>query len=487
MRNRSKQKVGPEDMIFVKKRADQWENEVTTKTHPPDKPIPISYGDRFIPRRFLLSACEKNLKFSTAQPIRDFLKLCSKENYWRENTFIPMINTIAEMKNGRIYSLVDPVVKSTGFLACTQYRNRRSQIGLDWPCKPRSRPCAYSDLTFDLPDYDSSFEQNLVDWSSEGQIALSFGHDIIIWQSKVDITMAFNIKCPRSLAYSPSGSFLAIGCKSVGYPTLELWDVSCTDDFCVANGKIFQMLYGDILCIEWTLSEKQIVCGTQHGTMYVLSIPELNTLKKIRKHQLPITIMRFSPTMRYLATGDSEGNIVIYDWSVCKAYFYVKSRRKLSVVFDWHPWTGVDLAISEDVPASIVILHVPSKKIVAYYQQNGNEFSINSISFSKITGELLVSTSIRDGGICSDYKVLVMSSLDRIVDILRIPDGGARFLTWSPDGTRVATTGSDETLTMWKFCPSRRTNCFKLVNGRSEGSSFETRYGNQFRKWCNLK
>ncbi|XP_075160540.1 cdc20/fizzy protein cortex isoform X2 [Haematobia irritans] len=426
MRNRSKQKVGPEDMIFVKKRADQWENEVTTKTHPPDKPIPISYGDRFIPRRFLLSACEKNLKFSTAQPIRDFLKLCSKENYWRENTFIPMINTIAEMKNGRIYSLVDPVVKSTGFLACTQYRNRRSQIGLDWPCKPRSRPCAYSDLTFDLPDYDSSF-------------------------------------------------------------ALELWDVSCTDDFCVANGKIFQMLYGDILCIEWTLSEKQIVCGTQHGTMYVLSIPELNTLKKIRKHQLPITIMRFSPTMRYLATGDSEGNIVIYDWSVCKAYFYVKSRRKLSVVFDWHPWTGVDLAISEDVPASIVILHVPSKKIVAYYQQNGNEFSINSISFSKITGELLVSTSIRDGGICSDYKVLVMSSLDRIVDILRIPDGGARFLTWSPDGTRVATTGSDETLTMWKFCPSRRTNCFKLVNGRSEGSSFETRYGNQFRKWCNLK
>lgn len=79
--------------------------------------------------------------------------------------------------------------------------------------------------------------------------------------------------------------------------------------------------------------------------MYVLSVPTMNTIKKIRKHNLPITIIRFAPTMRYLATGDSEGNIVIYNWNMCSVYLYVRSRRKLNVVFDWHPWTGVDLAI----------------------------------------------------------------------------------------------------------------------------------------------
>lgn len=63
-----------------------------------------------------------------------------------------------------------------------------------------------------------SIDQNLVDWSIRGQIAVSFGHDVIIWQSKEDITMAFDIKCPRSLAYSPDGEFLAIGCKSCEYP-----------------------------------------------------------------------------------------------------------------------------------------------------------------------------------------------------------------------------------------------------------------------------
>lgn len=49
--------------------------------------------------------------------------------------------------------------------------------------------------------------------------------------------------------------------------------------------------------------------------------------------------------------------------------------------------------IAEDVPASIVLLNVPSKRIVAFYQQNVSRTVINYISFSKLTGELLVSTS----------------------------------------------------------------------------------------------
>lgn len=213
-------------------------------------------------------------------------------------------------------------------------------------------------------NYLRIIEQNLVDWSSNGQIAFSFGHDVVIWQSKVDITMSFSVKCPRSLAYSPSGQFLAIGCKSVGFPgklhkiriiistsififyvVIEMWDVSCVDDFTAVSGKIFHSKYSDVLCIEWAASGKQLVCGTRYGTMYVLSVPELSTIKKIRKHLLPVTIIRFSPTMRYLASGDSEGNVVIYNWNMCTVYLYVKSRRKLNVVFDWHPWTGVDLAI----------------------------------------------------------------------------------------------------------------------------------------------
>lgn len=118
-----------------------------------------------------------------------------------------------------------------------------------------------------------------------------------------------------------------------------------TDDFSILSGKVFHIKYGDVLCIEWDISGTQLVCGTRFGTIYVLTVPELKTIRKLQKHQLPITMIRFSPTMRYLATGDAEGNIVIYNWNMCTEYLSLKSRRKLNAVFDWHPWTGVDLAI----------------------------------------------------------------------------------------------------------------------------------------------
>lgn len=121
--------------------------------------------------------------------------------------------------------------------------------------------------------------------------------------------------------------------------------MSRSKNFSVASGKVFSLKHVDILCIQWSLSGKQLVCGTRSGYIYVLSVPDLNTIKKLRQHNLPITLLRFSPTMRYLASGDSEGNIFIYNWSTCSVYLYVGSKRKLKVFFDWHPWTGVDLAI----------------------------------------------------------------------------------------------------------------------------------------------
>ncbi|KAM7356004.1 cdc20/fizzy protein cortex isoform 2-T2 [Cochliomyia hominivorax] len=456
----------------------------------PDSPIPIFYGDRFIPRRLFLKKCERNLKFSLEKHPKDVLLLCSNQYYWRENTYLPTVNYIMEMTEGRILQLMDPVVNSTGFVAnirCRNISDEKYWSLYDWPCRPRSKPSANLDTTFDLPCYDPNCDQNVVDWSVRGQIAVSFGNDVVIWQSNEDITMAFDIECPRCLAYSPNGKILAIGCKSCDYPVLELWDVSRPQNFCVIRGEVFSLKHVAVQCIEFTSSGKQLVCGTHYGAMFVLTVPEMKIIKKIRKHHLPITIIRFAPTMRYLASGDTEGNIIIYNWNMCNVYLHVKSRRRINVVFDWHPWTGVDLAISEDLPASIVLLHVPSKKLVGYYQQNTPKVAINYISFSKLTGELLVSISRQDGSVCNDYKVLVMSSLDKIVDILKIPDGGARFLVWSPDGTRVATTGNDETLTLWNFYSDKKSKYFRKLNGSKDKSSLESKYGNLFRKWSYIK
>lgn len=58
----------------------------------------------------------------------------------------------------------------------------------------------------------------MVDWSADGQIVASFGQDLIIWKRTDDVTMLFNVKSIKSLAFSPDGKILAIGCKINDYP-----------------------------------------------------------------------------------------------------------------------------------------------------------------------------------------------------------------------------------------------------------------------------
>lgn len=62
------------------------------------------------------------------------------------------------MTDDRVLELMDPVVKSTGFLSkkrCGE-KNKSHSLEQDWPCRPRSKPSVSVDTTFDLPDYDSS-------------------------------------------------------------------------------------------------------------------------------------------------------------------------------------------------------------------------------------------------------------------------------------------------------------------------------------------
>uniref|UniRef100_W8BYQ2 Protein cortex n=2 Tax=Ceratitis capitata TaxID=7213 RepID=W8BYQ2_CERCA len=472
----------------IKKRESQWQNEVIKgKTSLPDI-IALSYGDRFIPRRYFSQRLKTNLKFATKNMEKDVLTLRFTANYWRQSCVKIAINRTLQLKEERILLLSDPVVKGLEnninvFDTLHAYSDE-----YDWRCSPRSKPQAFAETTHDSPGFDSTFDPNMVDWSADGQIVASFGQDLIIWKRTDDVTMLFNVKSIKSLAFSPDGKILAIGCKINDYPVLELWKVVNSTKSLVINGKVFSPDHSELQSMIWNPSGTQIICGTGSGFLYVLSTPNLKVIRKVRRHKMPITRIKLSPNMRYLASADISGDIVVYNWSSCNVYLVVCSKRKRHTDFDWHPWNGEDLIIAETVPASIVVLHVPSKEIVAYYQRMDRRIVINYITFSKITAELLVSVSMRGNDGCWEFKILVMASLNRVVDLLNIPESGARFVVWSPDGTRLATSGNDETLTIWNFCPDNRTerNAFGTLRQKNS-CKLSSRFGNVFNSWDCIK
>ncbi|XP_030377003.1 protein cortex isoform X2 [Scaptodrosophila lebanonensis] len=433
---------------FIKERRKDWLQETEGRENDPRRTLNF-VGDRFIPKRFRRENIEYNLKYVGKTEEKDILKtsLPSICTYWRQNSFVSAINQTFNIREHRLLDF--------GFTG-----NERSghRLSGDWPCRPRLKPCAFQDATHDMPDFNSGFDYNLMDWSTSDQIAVSFGMNVVIWRNKDDSTMIFGVKRPKSLKYSPNGKYLAIGCMECDYPIVELWELQPSKEFFVAEGKYFHKYVKAVCCIEWTRDSTEILCGTSNGDIYVLPVPAMRTRLLIQKHKHPIRIMRFSPSMRYLATGDSIGNIYVFDGRTYQVIMHMGSRHRHGVVFDWHPWTGVDLAISEKVPASIIILNMPRAEIVASYQRRDKKIMISSVNFSNVTGELLVSISRRDDDGCPYCEIIVLSSLNHVVDIIENKDRGAIFMMWSPDGKRLATAALDESFSIWNFYPQYEYN-----------------------------
>lgn len=445
-------KTSKPKLLSVRKRESTRSNEILI---PPKSTRLLSFlasGDRFIPRRNRGHTVEENQKYyNEDDEITDILVSDLPTSYWRTPNLKLVLNEVFGIKNRRILSFsdvnVNDGISSTWHSAELIYGKRNS---MDWACTPRNKPLALVDTTHDLPGFENYADLNVIDWSRTGQIAASFGSELVLWNPNNDLTAVFNCDDSKAVAYSPKGNLLAVGCRKKQWAVIELWSLG--PKVYIECGHVFDKPDEDVVVIEWENTAKTLVCGTELGNIYVFKIPSFQLAKKIDRYDLAVFSMKFSPNFNYLATCDVEGNIFIWDWDTWSVHCALRSQRKLRAVMSWHPWTSEDLAISEDMPASIVILHVPTKKIVAYYQRRDYNCLIDYISFSKVSGELVVSYSTKSSE-QDTFKsgIIVLSSLDRIVDQLSITCSHVRFMKWSPDGMQLATAGTDETLAIWNF------------------------------------
>ncbi|XP_025198394.1 uncharacterized protein LOC112596804 [Melanaphis sacchari] len=155
--------------------------------------------------------------------------------------------------------------------------------------------------------------------------------------------------------------------------------------------------------------------------------------------------------------------------------------------FAWHPWKyalmcyavtstpqdGMQMYVNRKSPSWFVLANACKGQVLKRIEQTASNccptmnilhVNTHSMTFSRLTGELLVSAttvySVRDNAYSSPilvekHSVVVMHALDRIVETLSSShtDRGL-FFAWSPDGKRIALTSSDESLRIWNFWPS---------------------------------
>lgn len=153
--------------------------------------------------------------------------------------------------------------------------------------------------------------------------------------------------CISLFCIYPTKKYYEIIIKNIS--VLELWKLQHAKEFLVSDGKYFQKSVESVCCIEWSNNSDDIVCGMGNGVLMVLGMPTVRRLRKIQKHSHKISCIRFSPNGLYMASGDVKGNIFIFNIMQYNVMFRLFAKAG-GITLDWHPWTGVDLAICKSEP-----------------------------------------------------------------------------------------------------------------------------------------
>ncbi|XP_055533042.1 protein cortex isoform X1 [Wyeomyia smithii] len=468
--------------FFIKKRDNCRINEVT-KILKPVKFVPNRYGDRFIPRRYAQTSSSRFKAECKTDRKTDVMRMKERKGYWKSHSFAAIFNDMFNLNpdTDKILNFRD----ATNQEICKKLKIRqpfetfmeptyKNVHKLDWSCRPRSKPLSFIESVHDLPRIKVEYT-NIIDWSAKGQIAAIFSKKLVIWTPNTEETIAYCALHTTGIAFNPTGDTLAMATFSLSRPVLRL--ISRFHPNLKANVsklKIFEYIDCDISCLTWDCTGQFIACGLGNGQIAIVRAKDFAHMNRHTvhdRHSARVLVIRFSQTSKYLASSDESGYLYIWSWNnyqLSMLTVWVSSDD--AVLFDWHPWREEEIIIADTEPVTIALFHVPSRKVLSFHRRPNVDCFITALAFNKVSGELVVSYSY-PGGKLPD--IVVLASMDRVVDVMENHEDLVGHLLWSPDGKQLASAGYDEALTIWNFFGSSPTN--KKVNPRPTTASHQQR------------
>ncbi|XP_050092118.1 protein cortex [Anopheles aquasalis] len=450
----------------VNKRDNNRLNEVQKILKPVDF-VPNSYGDRFIPRRYALTRWTVGRWIQADhKPECDPLETDEFPRNLRSPLYTSALKEALALVSARntMLSFSDAAARdicrrwSAGNCRALEWVTQPTYCNpeqLDWSCKPRQKPTSFIEAIHDLPLIKTGC-QKIIDWSQRDQIAAVFNKKLVIWSPHTDETMGLRAQGTTAIAFSPSGDRLVLADYMAHGPGLLILDMQRKPFGQKGVYKILEPFREVVTYVVWDDTGNYVLCGMYDGL--ILSVCLLYSEDRDKDGQFPcftnhmasIRAMKFSCGFKYLATSDYVGCVYVWAWKAGLLDPLMRMMVSPSVVlFDWHPWREDEIAIADSDPISVGLYHIPSGKIVSSYRSLRFEGVVTEISFNKISAELVVCLGFIDTP--KPPVILVLASMDRVVDVLHNHDDMIFHLLWSPDGMQLASAGLDETLCIWNF------------------------------------
>ena len=170
----------------------------------------------------------------------------------------------------------------------------------------------------------------------------------------------------------------------------------------IADYSISSLIFGT--------TDKFLLIGMDCGSILMYSLVESKKVKRDfiysrtleKHHDRGITCMQYSAKDLYFASLDRSGLIVIWNGGsltkICKVFV-----DKFTKYLQWHPFATDEMIIGTKLPATMYLLSVTRKEIVASYRKLTADVELTSLNFNKFTGELICNFYYKGNNLKNKY------------------------------------------------------------------------------------
>jgi len=264
----------------------------------------------------------------------------------------------------------------------------------------------------------------------------------------------------NSVSWSPDGTRLATGNQD---GMARVWDAT--------GGRALLALMGDadpVLSVSWSRDGTRLATGGEDNTARVWDAASGRELLTLTGHTSWVTSVSWSPDGTRLATGSMDGTAKVWDAAGGRELLTLKGHTSYVYSVSWSP-DGTRLATGGEDNTARVWDAAGGRELLTL---KGHTKRVNSVSWSPDGNRLATGSFDGTAKVWEAAGGRVLFTLKGhtgevgSVSWSPIDQPLAMSVSWSPDGTRLATGSGDGTAKVWDAAGGRELLTLK---GHSNG------------------
>ena len=324
----------------------------------------------------------------------------------------------------------------------------------------RRRVATAPERVLDAPGLVDDYYLNLLDWSSQNQVAIGLERNVYVWSAEAGTVSCLLETSPdtyvSSVKWSGDGAYVGVG---LGTGEVQIWDVE--------EGTKLRSMHGHdtrVGVMGW--NKHTLSTGARSGLVFNhdVRIAQHKTAELV-SHTSEVCGLEWRADGAQLATGGNDNLVSIWDARSLSVPKFTKTNHKAAVkAISWCPWQPNLLATGGGSYDRHI--HFWNSTSGARVNSIDTGSQVTSLRWSPHYREIVSTSGFPDNSISIwSYPTLVRN--------VEIPAHETRVLhsCLSPDGQMLATAAADESLKFWKVFEKKAGAASAASSGGASGKA----------------